>query len=211
MSQTATPPAAMPETATPKVHLRVLIISGQYHVFSFEPETTVGRVKELIWSMWPSEWTAPAQPPAPSWLKVLYSGRVLADDSTLLCECEHSMGREGGRHSRGPRVRVMERGEAYDCTRPADRLAPSTLVWIQIVSLRRPPPVRRSTLTAANNLPVSISNNSPTVVHLSVRSFSIHEGDDDKKQGGVKRTTTRSSNRPAHAEEDVGGCKCVIQ
>jgi hypothetical protein len=137
----------MPETATPKVHLRVLIISGQYHVFSFEPETTVGRVKELIWSMWPSEWTAPAQPPAPSWLKVLYSGRVLADDSTLL----------------------------------------------------------------SNNLPVSISNNSPTVVHLSVRSFSIHEGDDDKKQGGVKRTTTRSSNRPAHAEEDVGGCKCVIQ
>lgn len=107
--------------------------------------------------------------------------------------------------------------------RPQIVSAPSTRVWIQIASLRRPPPVRRSTLTAANNLPVSISNNSPTVVHLSVRSFSIHEGDgafperrggltsDDKKQGGVKRTNTRSSNRPAHAEEDVGGCKCVIQ
>ncbi|KLT42222.1 ubiquitin-like protein [Cutaneotrichosporon oleaginosum] len=113
MSQTAASPATMPDATTPKVHLRVLIISGQYHVYSFEPETTVGRVKELIWSMWPSEWTAPAQPTAPSRLKVLYSGRVLADDSTLL----------------------------------------------------------------SNSLPVSASNENPTVVHLSVRSFSINEAE----------------------------------
>jgi hypothetical protein len=32
------------------------------------------------------EWTSPAQPPAPSWLRVLYAGRVLSDDSTLACE-----------------------------------------------------------------------------------------------------------------------------
>jgi len=37
-----------------QVHLRVLVISGESHVFTFEPETTVGRMKELIWSMWPS-------------------------------------------------------------------------------------------------------------------------------------------------------------
>ncbi|BEI87896.1 uncharacterized protein CcaverHIS019_0106140 [Cutaneotrichosporon cavernicola] len=147
MSQTATPPATVPESTTPKIHLRVLIISGKYHIFSFDPETTVGRAKELIWSMWPSEWTEPAQPPAPSWMKVLYSGRVLADDSTLL----------------------------------------------------------------SNNIPISSSNNNPTVVHLSVRSFSVDETEDDKKHGAIKRTTTRSSNRPAHAEEEVGGCKCVIQ
>ncbi|GMK54683.1 hypothetical protein CspeluHIS016_0112690 [Cutaneotrichosporon spelunceum] len=147
-SQIAAPPATMSDSPTPKpkVHLRVLIISGKYHIFSFEPETTVGRVKELIWSMWPSEWTEPAQPPAPSWMKVLYSGRVLADGSTLL----------------------------------------------------------------SNNLPVSNSNNNPTVVHLSVRSFSVDEVEDDKKHG-AKRTTTRSSNGPPHAEEEVGGCKCVIQ
>jgi hypothetical protein len=36
------------------VHLRVLMISGESHVFTFEPETTVGRMKELVWSMWPS-------------------------------------------------------------------------------------------------------------------------------------------------------------
>lgn len=34
--------------------MRVLVISGDSHVFTFEPETTVGRMKELIWSMWPS-------------------------------------------------------------------------------------------------------------------------------------------------------------
>lgn len=36
-----------------QVHVKALIISGQSHVFSFSPETTVGRVKELIWSSWP--------------------------------------------------------------------------------------------------------------------------------------------------------------
>jgi hypothetical protein len=41
-------------TNTTQVHLRVLIISGESHVFSFGPETTVGRMKELIWIMWPS-------------------------------------------------------------------------------------------------------------------------------------------------------------
>lgn len=38
---------------TEQVHVKALIISGQSHVFSFGPETTVGRVKELIWSSWP--------------------------------------------------------------------------------------------------------------------------------------------------------------
>lgn len=37
-----------------KTHLKVLIISGESHVFAFDPDMTVGRAKELIWSMWPS-------------------------------------------------------------------------------------------------------------------------------------------------------------
>lgn len=67
----------------PMVHLRVLVISGDSHVFTFEPETTVGRMKELVWSMWPSDWSSPAQPPSPSSLRVLHLGRILSDDSTL--------------------------------------------------------------------------------------------------------------------------------
>ncbi|RXK35202.1 hypothetical protein M231_07535 [Tremella mesenterica] len=74
------------QPSKPMIHLRVLIISGQSHLFTFEPTFTVGRVKELIWSMWPSEWVSPAQPPSPSFMRILFAGRILEDDSTLICE-----------------------------------------------------------------------------------------------------------------------------
>nr|XP_019008309.1 uncharacterized protein I206_06866 [Kwoniella pini CBS 10737]OCF47090.1 hypothetical protein I206_06866 [Kwoniella pini CBS 10737] len=98
---------------TPKVHVKVLLISGQSKVLSFEPEITVGRTKELIWSSWPSDWTDPAQPPSPSYLRILHAGRILQDDSTL----------------------------------------------------------------SSTNLPISDSPSLPTVVHISVRSFSIRAED----------------------------------
>lgn len=68
---------------------------------SFEPETGIGRVKELIWNAWPtgkptfhgldifcillmngSDWQE-EKPPAPSYLRVLYLGKMLLDDDTL--------------------------------------------------------------------------------------------------------------------------------
>lgn len=128
--------------AEPKVHLRALVISGQSHMFSFEPELTVGRVKELIWSMWPSEWTSPAQPPSPAFLRILYAGRILQDDTTL----------------------------------------------------------------SSNNMPSSVSPSTPTVIHISVRSFSIRAEDDPKK---ANLHTTTSRTRGAQ-ENEVGGCKCLI-
>ncbi|KAL7419295.1 hypothetical protein Q5752_006132 [Cryptotrichosporon argae] len=139
------PPSAMPPALTDQIHLRVLIISGQYHVFSFAPETTVGRMKELVWSMWPSEWTQ-AQPPQPAFLRVLYAGRILADDSTLL----------------------------------------------------------------SNGLPTSMTPKMPTVIHLSVRSFSIRAEDDAKKPQLGRASSTRSRTRNPEPE-DIGSCKCLIQ
>ncbi|AAW46016.1 hypothetical protein CNBJ1060 [Cryptococcus deneoformans B-3501A] len=127
----------------PKVHVKALIISGQSHVFSFGPETTVGRVKELIWSSWPKEWTDPAQPPSPNYLRLLYSGRILQDDSTL----------------------------------------------------------------SSNNLPLTTSSDIPTVIHISVRSFSIKD-DEAKKPSAIARSLSRRSH-PA-TEEEVSGCRCVI-
>jgi len=121
--------------------LRVLLISGEYHIFSFEPETTIGRAKELIFSMWPTEWTSPAQPPSPTYLRILYGGRILADESTL----------------------------------------------------------------ASNNIPSSLTPIVPTVVHLSVRSFSIR-AEDDPKKAGLLPTSSRTRNNG----DDVSGCKCTI-
>ena len=56
---------------------------------TFEPDTTIGRAKELLWSSWPSdvnEGEGTAQPPAPSYLRVLYLGKILLDEDTLSSE-----------------------------------------------------------------------------------------------------------------------------
>ena len=38
-----------------------------------------------------ADWNAPAQPPSPSFLRVLHAGRVLQDDSTLSCKWQQVM------------------------------------------------------------------------------------------------------------------------
>ncbi|EIN08807.1 hypothetical protein PUNSTDRAFT_120375 [Punctularia strigosozonata HHB-11173 SS5] len=43
---------AVPQT--PQTLLTFLLVSGRRRTMSFEPETTVGRVKELVWNTWPS-------------------------------------------------------------------------------------------------------------------------------------------------------------
>ncbi|KAH7912615.1 ubiquitin-related domain-containing protein [Hygrophoropsis aurantiaca] len=67
---------------TPQVSLTFLLVSGRRRTMSFEPETTVGRVKELVWNAWLAEWQD-ERPPAPSYLRILYLGKILQDEDTL--------------------------------------------------------------------------------------------------------------------------------
>jgi hypothetical protein len=69
---------------TPKVFLTFLLLSGQRRLMSFEPDTTVGRVKELVWNGWTSNWQGDARPHAPSYIRMIYQGKILQDDDTLL-------------------------------------------------------------------------------------------------------------------------------
>lgn len=39
---------------TPQIFITFLVISGRRRTMSFEPETTLGRVKELVWNAWPA-------------------------------------------------------------------------------------------------------------------------------------------------------------
>lgn len=39
---------------TPQAYITFLVISGRRRTMSFEPETTLGRVKELVWNAWPT-------------------------------------------------------------------------------------------------------------------------------------------------------------
>ncbi|KAG9311507.1 hypothetical protein JVU11DRAFT_7708 [Chiua virens] len=77
---------SIPIPQTPQVSLTFLLVSGLRKTQSFEPETTVGRVKELVWNAWPArdaDWQD-ERPPAPSYLRILYLGKILQDDDTLL-------------------------------------------------------------------------------------------------------------------------------
>lgn len=94
---------AVPQT--PQTYVTFLVISGKRRTLAFEPSTTVGRVKELVWNSWSAgvlfrcfdfrfcvldylifffclDWQD-ERPPAPSYLRVLYLGRLLQDDETL--------------------------------------------------------------------------------------------------------------------------------
>ncbi|KAJ7708514.1 hypothetical protein B0H16DRAFT_662080 [Mycena metata] len=75
-------PPAIPQT--PQTSLTFLLVSGRRRTMAFDPDTTVGRVKELVWNAWPSEpeWQA-ERPPAPAYLRILYLGKILQDEDTL--------------------------------------------------------------------------------------------------------------------------------
>jgi hypothetical protein len=46
------PTPAVPQT--PQTALTFLLVSGRRRTMAFDPATTVGRVKELVWNAWPS-------------------------------------------------------------------------------------------------------------------------------------------------------------
>ncbi|KAH9918723.1 ubiquitin-related domain-containing protein [Epithele typhae] len=66
----------------PQVSITFLLVSGRRRTMSFEPGTTVGRVKELVWNAWPNDWQD-ERPPAPSYLRILYLGKILQDEDSL--------------------------------------------------------------------------------------------------------------------------------
>ncbi|KAJ7126096.1 hypothetical protein C8R44DRAFT_618182 [Mycena epipterygia] len=77
-------PEPEPVPQTPQTGLTFLLVEGRRRTMAFDPETTVGRVKELVWSAWPAEpeWQDD-RPPAPAYLRILYLGKILQDEDTL--------------------------------------------------------------------------------------------------------------------------------
>ncbi|KAJ7430979.1 hypothetical protein B0H11DRAFT_2133120 [Mycena galericulata] len=77
-------PEPQPFVQTPQTFLTFLLVSGRRRTMPFDPATTVGRVKELVWAAWPpeQEWQD-ERPPAPAYLRILYLGKILQDEDTL--------------------------------------------------------------------------------------------------------------------------------
>jgi len=74
--------AAVVVPQVPQTLVQFLLVSGRRRSMAFVPETAVGRVKELVWNSWPNDWQD-ERPPAPSFLRILYLGKILQDDDTL--------------------------------------------------------------------------------------------------------------------------------
>jgi len=71
-----------PIPKTPKVSITLLLVSGRRRTVEFEPKTSIGELKEIVWSTWPSDWSDEL-PPSAAFLRILYLGRILTDETSL--------------------------------------------------------------------------------------------------------------------------------
>lgn len=67
--------AAVPQI--PQTSLTFLLVSGRRRTMSFDPDTTVGRVKELVWNAWPSGRSQLILSTLVYWLACLWMGRYV--------------------------------------------------------------------------------------------------------------------------------------
>jgi len=79
----AAPDTPSPNSSDPQITLTFLLVSGQRRTLSFPEETTVARVKEILWNTWSAELQG-EQPPAPSFLRLLHLGKIWTDDVRLV-------------------------------------------------------------------------------------------------------------------------------
>lgn len=74
----------------PQITLTFLLLSGRRRTLMFPENTTVSRVKEIVWSSWPSE-SQDEQPPTPGFLRLLHLGKIWMDDVRLVGESQRSV------------------------------------------------------------------------------------------------------------------------
>jgi len=82
VTEQAPEPVISSMSDTSKVSITLLLVSGRRRTQEFDRKTTIGELKEMVWSNWPSDW-ADEQPPSSAFLRILYLGRILTDETTL--------------------------------------------------------------------------------------------------------------------------------
>ncbi|KAF5334703.1 hypothetical protein D9758_017253 [Tetrapyrgos nigripes] len=152
----AAPPIPISILSSPKIPLTFLHISGARKMMTFDPDTKVRRVKELIWGGWPEEFPSPDHPPTPSYLRLLHLGRILQDEDTL--------GPEGLKFA-------MYRPVYYDYASAASASASTSPPENSSSSTSAPIPTSDSSSASSSSSPDSKLPTSPplTIVHISIR------------------------------------------
>ncbi|KAJ9100629.1 hypothetical protein QFC21_003673 [Naganishia friedmannii] len=216
--------------AGPKVQVKILLMNSQNHVFVFEPETTIGRVKESIWHLWPSGWiTDPARPPSPAYFRLLYMGKMLTDEQTLsssyTASPRKSFTEEGLNMKVAPAVTIIHL--SVRTIPPEEETVKKSLLGF---SLR---PSMRGRGSSANvptaNTAINPNNNvlapivpfaTPTPAAASAGSAALPVTSrtvPTPSQATNNVTTIRTRSRGAAVDDGThgassggGGCKCVI-
>ncbi|KAL0958230.1 hypothetical protein HGRIS_000388 [Hohenbuehelia grisea] len=197
---------------TPQTYVTFLLVSGRRRTMSFDPATTIGRVKELVWNAWPSEWQD-ERPPAPAYLRILHLGKILQDEDSLT-KLSFPTSLPQAQSAPAPSQSATQ---ASPTSQPSSTESPSATAETQAPS----PP--------AATAPVPPPQ--ATIVHLSIRPYAPPTEDDlkkDKRKSRVGRWARggQVSNdasadavgaEPAsgvageHGEGRSGGCcGCVI-
>jgi len=67
----------------PLITLTFLLVTGQRRTLEFPVETTVTRVKEILWHTWSVELFG-EQPPSPNFLRLVHLGKIWTDEVRLI-------------------------------------------------------------------------------------------------------------------------------
>ncbi|KAF4563931.1 hypothetical protein EYR36_003176 [Pleurotus pulmonarius] len=204
-------PIAAPVPQTPQTYLTFLLVSGRRRTMSFDPETTIGRVKELVWNAWPSgehrrllpfpsaivnhdlacvEWQD-ERPPAPSYFRILHLGKILLDDDTLTSAYMFF-------------VKLLH---SFQCNIRLELSLPTSL------PPQSPQPIdpaasSHKSPSEALSSPDPVSHAPPphaTIVHLSIRAYAPPADDDLKKDKGRKPKWGRNPTTTSNIVERGGG------
>lgn len=66
------------------VNLRLLLVDGSTHDFSFPPSASSSEIAQYVFDNWPVEWNGEVQKPdRPEILRLIYRGRFLKSTTTL--------------------------------------------------------------------------------------------------------------------------------
>ena len=198
------PALTIVSSTPPTVSISLLLVSGRRRTLDFEPKVTIGELKEVVWSTWPS---------GMSFLLGLLSSGLGVRVANRCGSFHVQIGQTSY-----PLAHLSFASSTLGAFSPTTRLLPVSLS-VTHCSLRWIDAPDHST---ALNLPLPPET---TVVHVSVRSFAPTSGDEDLKKKRGKRSTrrTRASGTDASAPAGAAGaggetttdasrgcCGCII-
>ena len=66
-----------------EINLKLLIVTGNTHIFRFNLKNSAASISDHVWSNWPEEWPDSQRPERSETLRLIYQGRFLHGNVTM--------------------------------------------------------------------------------------------------------------------------------